>query len=216
VPEDPAVARAAQAAALGQHDRLSPAQADGLVITAASDDDARVRAAALAALVRSTTTHHATSAWTRAISDHDARVRRRAADLAPQLQNADVTIPALTELLDDREVTVVTSAAWALGEQRTVPDATIDALAHTTTTHKDPRAREAAVAALGALGHQGGLPAILKACDDKPAVRRRAVLALSAYEGPQVDVALQRATTDKDWQVRQAAEDLLVSPEQQE
>jgi hypothetical protein len=35
------------------------------------------------------------------------------------------------------------------------------------------------------------------------------VLALAPFEGPEVDAALERARTDRDWQVRQAAEDLL-------
>jgi HEAT repeat protein len=65
------------------------------------------------------------------------------------------------------------------------------------------------VAALGALGDEAGLPAILTATQDKPAVRRRAVLALAPFQGPAVDAALQRALGDHDWQVRQAAEDLL-------
>jgi HEAT repeat protein len=68
--------------------------------------------------------------------------------------------------------------------------------------------REAAVAALGAIGDDRGLAAILTATKDKPAVRRRAVLALAPFEGPDVDAALARALTDPDWQVRQAAEDL--------
>jgi hypothetical protein len=54
------------------------------------------------------------------------------------------------------------------------------------------------------------LAAILQATTDKPAVRRRAVLALAPFEGPEVDVALERARHDRDWQVRQAAEDLLA------
>ncbi len=37
------------------------------------------------------------------------------------------------------------------------------------------------------------LPAILTATADKPAVRRRAVLALAPFEGPEVDAALERA-----------------------
>jgi HEAT repeat protein len=45
-------------------------------------------------------------------------------------------------------------------------------------------------------------------------VRRRAVLALAPFEGPEVDAALQAATTDRDWQVRQAAEDLMRFSEQ--
>ena len=46
------------------------------------------------------------------------------------------------------------------------------------------------------------------ATKDKPAVRRRAVLALAPFDGPDVDAALQAALADRDWQVRQAAEDL--------
>jgi HEAT repeat protein len=69
--------------------------------------------------------------------------------------------------------------------------------------------REACAAALGSLGDERGLSAILAACSDKPAVRRRAILALAPFEGDEVDAALQRALEDKDWQVRQNAEDLL-------
>ena len=49
------------------------------------------------------------------------------------------------------------------------------------------------MAALGAIGDRGGLPAILRRHPDKPAVRRRAVLALAPFEGPEVDAALERA-----------------------
>jgi HEAT repeat protein len=69
--------------------------------------------------------------------------------------------------------------------------------------------REAAVAALGSLGDPRGLPAILTGCADKPAVRRRAVLALAPFDGPDVDAALRAAMEDRDWQVRQNAEDML-------
>ena len=112
--------------------------------------------------------------------------------------------------LDDRDVTVVEAAAWALGE---LGPAAIDAGAvqrpgRVVTDHRDAIAREAAVAALGALGDPSGLPAVLAACSDRAAVRRRAVLALAPFAGPDVDAALARALDDKDWQVRQAAEDL--------
>jgi HEAT repeat protein len=51
---------------------------------------------------------------------------------------------------------------------------------------------------------------VLAATRDRPAVRRRAVIALAACEGPEGDAALRRALEDRDWQVRQAAEDLLA------
>ena len=65
------------------------------------------------------------------------------------------------------------------------------------------------MAALGAIGDEAGLPAILAATTDKATVRRRAVIALAPFEGPEVDAALETARTDRDWQVRQAAEDQL-------
>ena len=52
------------------------------------------------------------------------------------------------------------------------------------------------------------MPAILAALGDKATVRRRAVLALAPFEGPDVEAALAAAREDRDWQVRQAAEDL--------
>ena len=68
--------------------------------------------------------------------------------------------------------------------------------------------RRVASAALGAIGDRSGLESILRATQDRPAVRRRAVIALAPFEGPEVDAALARALGDRDWQVRQAAEDL--------
>jgi HEAT repeat protein len=53
---------------------------------------------------------------------------------------------------------------------------------------------------------------VLAGTADKAAVRRRAVVALAAFDGPEVDAALRRATEDRDWQVRQIAEDLLAPP----
>ena len=57
---------------------------------------------------------------------------------------------------------------------------------------------------------EAGLGAILAATSDKATVRRRAVIALAPFDGPDVQDALERARSDRDWQVRQAAEDLLA------
>ena len=59
------------------------------------------------------------------------------------------------------------------------------------------------VSSLSTDGHGGYLHRLVGA------LCRRAVLALAAFEGPEVDEALQAALEDKDWQTRQAAEDLL-------
>ena len=84
----------------------------------------------------------------------------------------------------------------------------VAALSATAHSHRDPLAREAAVAALGALADPARLDAILRACNDRAAVKRRAVLALASFSGPEVDAAIRAALDDRDWQVRQAAEDL--------
>lgn len=203
------VERAAEVAALGLRDRL-PRGAVAELERATADPDARVRAAAVGALVRAAGRARAAAAWRRAARDPEAAVRRRAAELAPALAEA-APVRVLAALLDDAEVTVVEAAAWALGELAPTDAArarVVRGLALATTGHDDPVAREAAVAALGAIGDPAGLPAVLAACTDKPPVRRRAVLALAPFTGPEVDAALERALGDRDWQTRQAAEDL--------
>ena len=139
-----------------------------------------------------------------ALTDAAAVVRRRAASLA-------ATRPAISVLsaLLDEEATVVETAAWAAGEQESVSDDVLARLIDLALTAPDPLPREAAVAALGAIGDERGLPAILAGCADKPNIRRRAVLALAPFSGAAVDAALAAALIDRDWQVRQAAEDLL-------
>ncbi len=208
-----ALERAAEAASLALRDRLPPGAATRLEAWARTDPDPRVRASALAALVRAGGRRRALACWRAATGDPDAAVRRRAAELAPKL--GATTARALVHLLADEDVTVVEAAAWSLGELGPIslgPNSrqrAVAALTTVATDHDDALAREAAVAALGAVGDPAGLPAILTACQDKPAVRRRAVLALAPFDRPEVDAALQLALTDRDWQVRQAAEDLL-------
>jgi HEAT repeat protein len=81
-------------------------------------------------------------------------------------------------------------------------------LCEIATSHDDARCRESAIAALGAIGDDRARPAILVALDDKPPVRRRAIVALSNFEGPDIDAALERAAQDRDWQVRAAVNQL--------
>ena len=144
------------------------------------------------------------------MADPAPAVRRRGAELAPGITPGEDVVGALVAALDDRDVTVVEAAAWALGElgPAAIEAGAVHGLSRVVTDHRDAIAREAAVAALGALGDPSGLPAVLAACSDRAAVRRRAVLALAPFAGPEVDDALARALDDKDWQVRQAAEDL--------
>lgn len=142
------------------------------------------------------------------LRDPDPGVRRRGAELSAAHPEVAAT-PMLLELLADEEALVAEMAAWALGERHGDPGV-VEALSRMALDHDDALCREAAVAALGALGDPDGLPAILSATSDKPAIRRRAVIALAPFDGPEVDAALLRARSDRDWQVRQAAEDQEV------
>jgi HEAT repeat protein len=142
-----------------------------------------------------------------ALSDPDPAVRRRSCELAAVHTNCDIV-----SALGDPDPSVVEMAAWALGERAdrdAVPALCL--MADRGQGHGDPLCREAAVAALGAIGDDAGLPAVLAALSDKPAIRRRAAVALAAFEGPDVEAALRRCLDDRDWQVRQVAEDLLAT-----
>ena len=180
-----------------------------LAAHALDDHDPRVRALAIAALVHTAPRRVSAPVWRRAARDADARVRRRSAEVAPKLGRASACA-VLIELLADDDAWVAEAAAYAIGEHPRPSRAAITSLVRAATTHPDPLVREAAVAGLGAQGDPATLPAVLAACDDKPAIRRRAVLALAAFEGDDVEARLQAALQDPDWQVRQAAEDLLA------
>jgi len=168
------------------------------------DPDPAVRATALGALGRAGALRAADVEH--ALADADAGVRRRACEEAVGLTDVDL-VPRLTDV----DVSVVEAAAWALGERGSDAAGAVDALVSVAREHDDALSREAAVAALGAIGDTRGLDTVLAAASsDRPAVRRRAVVALAAFDGPEVEAALRAALNDRDWQVRQAAEDLLA------
>ncbi len=166
--------------------------------------------AALGALVRHGSRVRARQAWNHAARDAQPAVRRRATELAPLI--IEPAARALVGLVRDPDPLVAESAAFACGEipwegsRRARVVRALDAAAR----HDDALVRESAVAALGSLGDPAGLPAILAGCSDQPSVRRRAVLALAPFDGPEVDAALTAALGDSDWQTRQAAEDLVT------
>lgn len=138
-----------------------------------------------------------------ALKDPEPEVRAHAAELA-----AGRTDVGLRGALSDSDARVIEAAAWACGEHPAPSVGIVSRLCELSTDHPEAQCRESAVAALGALGDEAGLAAILAATRDRATVRRRAVLALAAFSGPEVDEALERAADDRDWQVRQAAEDL--------
>ena len=182
------------------------------VRSALGSSEPAVRASALGALARLGGLDETVLAA--GLADESADVVRRAIAVAARRVDHDSVIDdALLAILTGADAVLAEAAAWALGERHEEADpasvrSIVVALAAAVTGHQDALVREAAVAALGSIGSPDGRAAVLSAVADKATVRRRAVLALAAFDGPEVDAALERARTDRDWQVRQAAEDL--------
>jgi len=149
-----------------------------------------------------------------ALGAPDASIRRRATDAALSVRGAgsrSTLYELVSSSLGDDDPLVVVGAAWFLGERRV--RTAVDLLCGIAQQHSDVRCREAAVAALGAIGDPTGLPAVIAALDDKPTIRRRATVALAGFDDPRVEPALQKSAEDRDWQVRQAADELLAGDE---
>ncbi|MCY4068526.1 MAG: hypothetical protein OXE79_05385 [Acidimicrobiaceae bacterium] len=177
------------------------------------DREAVVRCSALRALQRARDL--AAAELHEALADPEPAVRLTGLELAAERD--DIAVEKIAALLDDEDSGVVEAAAWACGEKvsaghqqdRDSAGATLAALSRLALQHRDLLCRESAIAALGAISDPAGLPAILAGLDDKPEVRRRAVVALAPFEGPEVEAALHKAGSDRDRQVRAAAAELL-------
>lgn len=166
-------------------------------------DEPNARALALSGLHKldALTTRHIALATT----DPERAVRHQLAKIGAVDGRVD-----LCRLIDDIDFAVAETAAWSIGERGEVSEAELQVLISLAAGHEHPLVRESCVAALGSIGDPRGLPVILHACSDKPAVRRRAVMSLAPFSGDDVEKTLRAALDDRDWQVRQTAEDLLA------
>jgi hypothetical protein len=212
VTDDPAMEPDAQRRAAARRRRLvitaGHAGRDDRARRGLADPDPGVRAAALGALARlgALTVPDIADA----LAAEAPELRRRATDAALTVRgpgSRSTLNHLLAAALTDPDPLVVVGAAWFLAERRVV--AAVPALAGAARTHDDMRCREASVAALGAIGDLEGLPAVVAALEDKPTVRRRATVALAGFDDPRAEAALRRSAEDRDWQVRQAADELL-------
>jgi HEAT repeat protein len=141
------------------------------------------------------------------VTDPDVDVRRETLTLlAHEEIESDALFRAMLACLDDDDALVVDGAIFALGEHLYV--GAVDRLCDIAANHDDARCRESAIAALGEIGDERGRAVVLAALDDKPPVRRRAIVALTNFEGPDIDAALEKASADRDWQVRAAVDQL--------
>jgi HEAT repeat protein len=157
-----------------------------------------------------------------AFADAAPEVRWRACELAGRREDGlwEGCGAALIAALSDSSPMVVEAACSSLGElvarrgELGEEELVTRGLAAVARSHPDARCREASVAALGVIGAMSGgsdaaLAAIAGALADKPSVRRRAVVALSGFNGDKAQRELERASCDRDWQVREIAQELL-------
>jgi len=140
----------------------------------------------------------------KARSDPDFRVRL-AVLCAETPEELGITT-ALAMTYDD-ETVVADRAIWILGEL--ADPASVPRLCELAENAAEMLLRESAIAALGAIGDARAVPLIVAAMTkEKVYVRRRAVVASAAFEGPEVREARQAALSDRDAQVRALVEDL--------
>lgn len=165
----------------------------------------RHRVLALRGLVRQSLVNP--DLWRRALGDENVEIRREGLQQLAHASLEDSSVlDDVVRMLRDDDALVVDGAAFALGEHLYV--GAVVELCDVAAHHDDARCRECAVAALGAIGDDRARATIINALEDKPPVRRRAIVALSNFEGPDVEAALERASDDRDWQVRSAVTQL--------
>lgn len=146
-----------------------------------------------------------TAAITKCLSDSNEHVRAEAVEV---LAHRGIDVALVEPALHDPADRVAEAAATALGEL--ADPAAVEALMHTAENHQSPLVREAAVAALGAIGDPMAMPLLLELVRSaKPQIRRRTVVALTAFEGAEVQAALEQARLDRNPMVREVAEMLL-------
>jgi HEAT repeat protein len=141
-----------------------------------------------------------------AAHDADEEVRAEAVDVLGRL--GPIAYNTVRARCEDPSIRVAEAATTALGE---IGDpAAVPWLIEASTNHASLLVREAAIAALGAIGDEQATPTLLKAVKTgKPQIRRRAVVALTAFDGPDVEAALTAARLDRNPMVREVAEMVL-------
>ena len=135
--------------------------------------------------------------------DSDPAIRAAAAEKLGTCGSA--ALKALADLEGDPDPTVREALATAYGEVDS-PD-TVVWLDVAAREDSDKHVKEAATAALGAIGANAGLETLLLLINDgPPQVRRRAIAAITVFDDDRVEPAIRRAALDRNPGVREAAE----------
>lgn len=137
------------------------------------------------------------------LSDENASVRAAAAEKLGSC--GERSLRHLVSVQSDAEPKVREAVATAYGE---IADASpIDWLVEVGGTDPDRTVKEAAVAALGAIGDDEAIDPLLEFISTgPPQVRRRAIAAITVFDDPRIEPAIQRAAFDRNSGVREAAE----------
>jgi HEAT repeat protein len=157
----------------------------------------------------------ATTALTRSqASDNFGTLARLILDTAPSVRAAAAeklgncgadALSILTDIDDDPDPTVREALATAYGEIDS--PSTVPWLARAARDDTDRHVKEAATAALGAIGDEAGLETLLDLINNgPPQVRRRAIAAITVFDDERVEPAIKRAALDRNPGVREAAE----------
>lgn len=129
------------------------------------------------------------SALIAALDHEDAREQRRAGTAL--LAHGATAVPALVAALGSGSSRVRRSAAFLLGSYKRSADA-LDALARVVVADPEPKVRKNAAIALGTLGNEAGIAALVTALEQETIgwVRPSLILALGAIGGDQAHAAL--------------------------
>ncbi len=153
---------------------------------------------------------------TRGFADRDPRVRREAAEIAgTDTTLGECTIEQLSRQVgSDIDPACREAAAFAIGECGSPDEGRC--LFGLIKNDDSSIAREAMFAAIGAIAvrHPGELDddidtVVRHSRHDKPAVRRRCIVALTAFDLDEARQAMLDALSDRDRYVRQTAEWIL-------
>ncbi|MFQ5553852.1 MAG: HEAT repeat domain-containing protein [Acidimicrobiia bacterium] len=144
------------------------------------------------------------------LGDESAAVRAEAAVVLGTTGEAALE-PLLTAAANEAEDAVIEAMAFALGEIGETP--AIAWLLGIATGDGATAARETAVASLGAIGDPSVVPTLLDlVTTGPPHVRKRCVVALTVFEGAAARAAIEKARTDRNSMVREAAEMVVGRP----
>jgi len=135
--------------------------------------------------------------------DNEPSVRAAAAEKLGSCGSE--ALGTLGDLERDPDPTVREALATAYGEIDSAH--TVVWLSSAARGDSDRHVKEAATAALGAIGNNAGIETLLLLINDgPPQVRRRAIAAITVFDDERVEPAIRRAALDRNPGVREAAE----------